>query len=596
MVIRRVALGIVGCLLAVILTAASCGKAPAVSPTTTSPTTQTATTPSSTTPSTASTQLPTTTAKDVPTYGGMVNFIQGGEYLARWDPTAGSHEPLTLIYEHLLYYDWYKSMKDWGSEYAYGPQSVLTGWLAESWEMPDASTFRFHIRQGVHWQNKAPANGRELVADDIKYSLEWYTSSPLVSVGADWKLIDSITTGPDKYTITFHTKTPQTPEFIYNFMGSGGGVLTFCPDPIKVYGPKAYQDWKLACGTGPFMVTDYVAGSSATYKRNPDYWEFDKNYPENRLPYVSTVRCLVIPDTATRLTALRTGKLTWVMGVTWSQAETFRKTNPELKYRRVLGMPGLCAMNVKQLPFTDVRVRQAMNMAIDYKAIIDGYYKGNAEIAYLTWPLHRSLGEMALTYDELSQTIKDQFEYHPDKARELLAAAGYPGGFKTSVDLVATDLAAVDIFSVVQSDLAAINVKLELKIDEAGAFASLKYGHTYTQMLVPTSGGPTWQGGPRADLSTWYTPGIYDYPDYSEQAYLDRLAAAKMIMNDADRTKAYKELAKYVLEQALYVLIPAPYNYTYWQPWVKGYSGQYGMFYSDYNMFKHWWVDPSHQE
>ena len=470
---------------------------------------------------------------------------------------------------------------------AYSPASVRAGWLAESWEMVDPSTFSFRLRQGVHWQNVPPANGRELVAADVKFICEWYAKQPRAPVSLDWKYIDSITC-PDKYTIVFHTSVPQTDEFLGMFVGSGGGMMTFCPDPVKAYGDLAYQNWKLACGTGPYMVVDYVAGSTATYERNPNYWDFDQDYPNNRLPYIDRLKVLVILDASTRLSALRTGKVDYMTGVAWDQVAALEKTNPELKKRGLLGMPGLFAMHTKKAPYTDVRVRRAMNMAIDYKTIVEGYYKGNAEVAYTTWPFHRSLGDEALKYDDLTQIIKDQFEYHPDKAKQLLAEAGYPNGFKTNVVCQAAD---ADMLAIVKEYLAAVGVNLEIRVTETGAFSSLKYGHTFDQCLTATIGGVSWQSSPRGDLTTWYAPGIYDYSDWDDPGYMSRLAAAKLTTDEVKRKELYRKLAIETLEQAIYVLPPAPYTYTYWQPWVKGYQGQYGMTYNDMNMFKHWWLD-----
>ena len=528
-----------------------------------------------------------------PIYGGTLNIAWARpDLLARWDPTAGSHETLAIIYEHLLYHDWYKSMKEWGSEMAYGPASVRTGWLAESWEVVDPYTFSFRLREGVRWHNVPPANGRELVAEDVKFSCEWYASSPRAPVSMDWASIESITV-PDKYTIVFHFSTPQTSESLGLFHGSGGGMMTFCPDPVKEYGDLAYQDWELACGTGPYMVVDYVAGSSATYDRNPDYWDFDQNDPENRLPYIDRLNLLIIVDKATQLSALRTGKVDFITGIAWDQVEMLEETSPELNKQGLLGMPGLFSMHTKKEPYTDVRVRRAMNMAIDYPGIVEGYYKGNAEVAYTTWPFHRSLGDEALKYDELTQIIKDQFEYNPEMAKELLAEAGYPDGFQTDVVCLALH---ADMLAIVKEYLADVGVDLEIKVTESGAFSSLKYGSTFEQCLSPTIGGVSWQGGPRQDLTIWYTPCIYDYGDYDNPDYMARLEAAKSTEDETERKKLYKELGIFVLEEAIYVLLPAPYTYTYWQPWVKGYSGQYGMMYCDMNMYKYWWLDLDQKE
>ena len=110
------------------------------------------------------------------------------------------------------------------------------------------------------------------------------------------------------------------------------------PEVIKQYGDAT--DWKNLVGTGPFMLTDVVEGSSKTFIKNPDYWGTDEKYPENRLPYVDEIRGLIMPEVATYLAALRSGKLDYVgngLGniQTIDQAESIERTNPEIELRAI---------------------------------------------------------------------------------------------------------------------------------------------------------------------------------------------------------------------------------------------------------------------
>ena len=76
---------------------------------------------------------------------------------------------------------------------------------------------------------------------------------------------------------------------------------------IKEHGDV--KDWRNLVGTGPFEITDWVEGSSITWTKNPNYWGYDEKYPENRLPYIDGMKMLVIPDVATRVAALRSGRI-----------------------------------------------------------------------------------------------------------------------------------------------------------------------------------------------------------------------------------------------------------------------------------------------
>ncbi len=102
------------------------------------------------------------------------------------------------------------------------------------------------------------------------------------------------------------------------------------------------NDWRHQIGTGPFMLKDYVSGSSITTIRNPNYYRFDYKYPENRLPYLDRVKLLTIPDLATTLAALRTGKIDLVEDLSWEQAASLKKADPQSIYYCVIGDTFFC--------------------------------------------------------------------------------------------------------------------------------------------------------------------------------------------------------------------------------------------------------------
>ena len=137
-----------------------------------------------------------------------------------------------------------------------------------------------------------------------------------------------------------------------------------CPEAVKQWGNL--NDWHHAIGTGPFILTDFVSGSSATLVKNPNYWGYDERYPQNQLPYVDTLKFLIIPDNATALAAMRTGKIDVMDGMSLQDAQSMKKTNPEILQ---IPIPGTDATSIDprndKAPFNDIRVREAMQMAID---------------------------------------------------------------------------------------------------------------------------------------------------------------------------------------------------------------------------------------
>jgi len=553
------------------------------------------TTTTTTPPTTVSTSLATSTVSTEPTYGGTINICDSEVSTQRFDALGPTANRLSYAYEGLLAADWYvdRNVFDFGG--IWYPYTATAGVLAQSWELTDPRTFTFHLRQGVHWQNVPPVNGREFVSNDVKRFFEAYMASTLTTKG-NLTSVESVST-PDKYTVVFKLKADRTTDFFASFVGAASAVLYQCPDMWDAKGSNAYQNWHNACGTGPFMLTDFVDGASWTFTRNPDYWGYDKNYPKNQLPYAQVVRNLIISDPATQLAALRSGKVDLISpatfsSVTWDQVSSLANTNPELMKRAIVATPGLLAMNTKKAPFNDVRVRQAMNMAIDYEAICKGFYGGNAIVGYKNWPFHLSYGELAIKVEEWPQIVRDQYEYHPDQAQKLLADAGYPSGFTTTVEAIAgaTMIPMLEIF---QTYWAKIGVTVKINVDENAAYSVMKYGQTYPGMLsaglVSVSNV---QADPISMLTVWYVPGVLDYSAWKDDTYIKNLSDAQTIQDTSKRYAAYKDLARYVMENAVYVVAPAQQAYIYWQPWLKGYRGEVGLTYADKSFLKYLWVGP----
>ena len=178
-------------------------------------------------------------------------------------------------------------------------------------EVVSPTHWTFNIRPGVSWQNLPPMNGREVTAQDVEWS--YHRSLGLGSgftegtpndpsfVDMPWESV----TATDKYTVEVRLKSLNLnalPEFLLD-----SGTWVYPREVIEQYGDL--NDWRHFVGSGPFLVTDHVLDSSWTFNKNPDYWAYDEKYPENRLPYVDTVKLLIIPDALAQLAGLRAGKL-----------------------------------------------------------------------------------------------------------------------------------------------------------------------------------------------------------------------------------------------------------------------------------------------
>ena len=318
------------------------------------------------------------------------------------------------------------------------------------------------------------------------------------------------------------------------------------------------------------MVVDYVPGSSVSFVKNPNYWMKDPVHPENTLPYADGANMLVIPDASTRQAALRTGKIETLGGLNWEDRDSLEKTNPELK--RGVTVKGGSTIGMRtdrsDLPFQYEQVRRALAMSIDRQAIVRDLYGGNAEVfAYPILPT-KEFKDMFTPLDELPESIQELYEYNPEKAKQLLAEAGYPNGFKTPLLCSSTQQ---DMASILKAYWAKIGVDVEIQVRESGVLRGLRYTH----------GGMLFGGYPADDPAVLFpfipgAPGnssLIDDP-YLNDIYHSKLARYGYLEWDKLAQVLKEEVTPYVLEKCWYIDLPAVNQYTFWQPWLNGYRGE----------------------
>lgn len=473
------------------------------------------------------------------------------------------------------------------------PHYLKVGSLAESWEYPEPGTMIYHIRQGVHWHDKPPVNGRELTVDDIVFSIMRVWEDPRSYVGTNYgKPSRGLTiTTPEKWTVVMKCDP-------YDY----GNIISALPDMVSIIPPEVIEaygdmtDWRVSCGTGPFMLVDRVSGSSATLERNPNYWGKDPLHPENQLPYVDGVKILIIPDASTRMAALRTGKVDLVGGLSREDRDSLLMTHPELKGQRYLesAVPGIyMRLDKPELPFGDINVRRALSMAIDRETIVRDFYLGEGE--WYNYPIMQMKEYINLytPFEELPESAREIFEYHPEKAKELLAEAGYPDGFQTKV--VCTS-GYVDLLCIIKEYWADIGVDLEFDVREYGAYLSVLYGRGNEEMIIRFAAPPG--GFYKRDIA--FGPNSPFNPSYVVDARVTEafeVIAENMEWNEPMVYKTFKEITPYILEQCWEIPVPSSYIYRMWQPWLKAYHGEFGIgFHNHPNFAKYTWLDQDLKE
>jgi peptide/nickel transport system substrate-binding protein len=308
-----------------------------------------------------------------------------------------------LIYEPLLRYD---------------QQGNLVGWLAESYSMaPGGRLWTFNLRKGVKW-----SNGDEFTSDDVKFNIERYVSdaSPSAWSPLHRQTVERVET-PDKYTVQVYAKDP--PYMFYPDAIQGSMVI-----------PKNYFEkvglatfTKQPVGTGPWVLSKFTSGVSAELTANKEYW--------GAKPVWDKLVILQVPEESTRIAVLKRGEAD-IVGVSNDNAIKLRDADGyQLRQTKAATVPSLFLTGyyLQPGPTSDVRVREAMDLAMNRQEIVDSFFRGFGKPgAGVT-----SLSELHWGFDPIWYSIK----YDPARSKQLLQEAGYPGKFADPV---------IRIFSTIQ--------------------------------------------------------------------------------------------------------------------------------------------------
>jgi peptide/nickel transport system substrate-binding protein len=286
---------------------------------------------------------------------------------------------------------------------------------------------------------------------------------------------------------------------------------------------------------------------------------------------------------------MRTGKIAILLG-SKERADALLSTTPHLKYRTLPSATSLVLSvrtDLKDKPYADKRVRQALMMAIDHRSIKDLYFLGDAEL--LQWPFQPIVGSAYTPLEELPENLAKFWDYRPEEAKALLAEAGYPNGFKMEIRVLAGYAGGVELYSIVKNYWDAIGVDTRLTILESGAFWSQVIGKTYTD-AVPTAWGNTLMINAMHAHTTGAT---YNYSRVSDPHIDETWARAQGIVDVKERNALLKELGLYIIEQQYWLHLPTPLAYVLWQPWLKGYSGEtnFGNLHGSFGALRFVWID-----
>ncbi|HEY0836116.1 MAG TPA: ABC transporter substrate-binding protein [Azospirillum sp.] len=434
-------------------------------------------------------------------------------------------------------------------QFEYGGTKVVPA-LAESWTVSnDGLVYTFKLRQGVKWHgNNDFKPTRDFNADDVLFSFNrmWKTDHPFHKVsggGYDYfkdmgmpELLKSIEK-VDDHTVVFTLNKVEAP-FVANLGMPFAAIMSaeYGDALLKKKTPERIDQAPI--GTGPFQFVTYQKDAVIRYKANEAYW--GGKAPIDNLVFAITT------DPAVRQAKLKAGECHIVPYPNPADLEALKK-DPALTVMEQEGLNvGYLAFNVTKKPLDDVRVRRALNMAIDKKAIVDAVFQGAGA------PAKNPIPPTMWSYNNAIQ----DYAFDPEKAKKLLAEAGHPNGFE--MDLWAMPVQrpynpnAKRMAEMMQADLAKIGVKAKIVQYEWGEYRKRLQAGDHQTGLFGWVGD---NGDPDNFLHTLLgcdaaRPGGSNIAKWCNKEYDDLVVQAKRTNDIGARTKLYEQAQLIFKEEA----------------------------------------------
>ena len=444
----------------------------------------------------------------------------------------------------------------------------IEGDLAESWTQPNETTYIFKLRKGVKWHNKPPVNGRELTADDVVFSVNHFLTVKGNANAYMLKSVDKVE-AVDKYTVKVTLKEPFA--WFLDMVSNPHAVAIVAKEVLEKHGD--FKKAESVIGTGPWMLDSYRPNVGLTYVRNPSYFIAGQ-------PYIDRVEATVDEDNASRTAAFLAGKydLGWEFPGTinrtdWVQIkDNLKQKRPKLQTVEFASpVMSHISMRTDQKPFSDIRVRYAMSMAIDRKNIIDATLEG---VGAMNPPVPAGLKEWSVPFDKLGEGAK-YYKHDPAEAKKLLAAAGYPNGFPISMCFTTYgSTLLVDIMQLVQKDLKAVGIDAKIDQKEYGAYiATCFYGKFDSTTFGPQTG---FLEPDNFLFGQYYPEELKNQSHISDPVVADMLVRQRRTLDIAKRRELIFEIQRYLANKQYYIQMPSSVYVAVWEGAVKNYAPNMG--------------------
>ncbi|NNF98376.1 MAG: ABC transporter substrate-binding protein [Desulfobacteraceae bacterium] len=434
--------------------------------------------------------------------------------------------------------------------FEYGTTDTIPG-LAESWNVSsDGKTYTFNLRKGVKFHTKKDFKPtRDFNADDVLYSFnrqfdpnhpyhkvsggsyEYFTSMSMD------KLIKSIEKKGD-YTVVFNLNRPEAP-FVANMAMEFASILSGeYADAMMAKGTPEKVDLD-PVGTGPFVLVQYQKDAVIRYKANPDYWRGKAK--------IDQLVFSITPDASVRYAKLKAGEC-HLMPYPYPADLAMMEKDANINLMQQEGLNvGYLAFNTAKKPYDNVKVRQALNMAINKQAIIDAVFQGAGKIAKNPLPP---------TIWSYNDKVED-YPYDPAAAKKLLAEAGLAGGFETDIWAMPVQRPynpnARRMAEVIQADWAKVGVKAKIVTYEWGEYLRRSMSGEHETVLLGWTGD---NGDPDNFLAVLLgcdAVGSSNRAQWCYKPFDDLIQKAKITTDVTERTRLYEEAQVVFKEQAPWV-------------------------------------------
>ena len=494
-----------------------------------------------------------------PRTGGTLNVgIPADPY--SWDPTyagVGSGSTYHLVYSTVV-------------GYKNGPgvpfsELTLQPELASSWEVPDAQTFIFHLRKGVKFANIPPVNGRDLLADDVKFSFEYASRTGSVAakqlpqsvLGSYFEGLNAVET-VDNSTVKVTFKAPFVPFINY-----------IAAPYVPVVAHEVFdQDGHFKdrpVGSGPFTLdtTATQKGTRWVFKRNPTYWDTGK-------PYIDQINMVVVGDDASAQAALQAKQLD-LLNTSLDQTSVDRITKPTpavVKSDPIDPSPPHLNMRGKsRSPLADMRMRLAMSLALDRDEFLKTLYNGKGG-----WAM---AGAFPDTYsqDEIHALLKQDVK----QAKQLVAAAGHTDGIDMEFIYPGNYFGQIYIthMQLLQAQLKQIGINLSFKTMDYATYSTLKKQHNFTI----TSTHKSLQGDIDSYLNNSFNPASTEnYTEVNDPDLTKLLLAQRQEADAGKRRDICRQAVKRInVDQVWGLGLFEGLNWNLWQPRLQNYAPNFGL-------------------